>query len=254
MHSRIVVENTSFNSQRHLLLARIYRPEAEGKYPAVVLCLGYTGNQKFNDLCEELALNGIVALMFFYHGTWGSDGDFRVQYLVHGTIDAVMYLRSLDYVDPERIGLVSHSMGAVPLTQALATDGSIKTGVLMAPVSATNGWDLDEVQKLLIPGFMHMAAGKLSGLTVESPKKGLALFAKEYNPIPAVKKIHVPLLVISGSKDTVTKPEDCRMLFENANEPKKWVSIEEAEHNFYEHRYPLMKEAINWFNKHLKST
>ena len=86
MHSQIIVDNTSFNSQGHLLLARIYRPEAEGKYPAIALCLGYTGDQKFNYLCEELALNGVVALMFFYHGTWGSEGNYRVQYLVQSMI------------------------------------------------------------------------------------------------------------------------------------------------------------------------
>ena len=251
MNYRIIVENTSFTSQEHTLVGRIFRPETEGKYPAVVLCLGYTGDQKFNDLCEELAFNGIVTLMFFYHGTWGSEGNYWARYLVQGTSDAVRYLKSLDYVYSDRVGLVSHSMGAIPVTQILAVDASIKTGVLMSPVSATQGWDLEEVQKMLVPGFMHQSVGKHVGVTVESTKEGLTLFSTDYNPIPAVKKIHVPLLVVSGSNDTATRPEDCRMLFENANEPKKWVSIEGAEHNFYEHRYPLMETVVNWFNKHL---
>ena len=130
-------ENVEFPSGGNTLLGRIYRPEGRAKKQAVAICHGYPGDTKNMDLAEELALNGIVTLVFYYQGAWGSGGKYSLTKLETGAKDAVAYLRTLPYVDPKRVGLVSHSMGALPLSKTMSLDPTIKTGVLMSPASDT---------------------------------------------------------------------------------------------------------------------
>jgi dienelactone hydrolase len=128
-------ENVEFLSGGNTLLGRIYRPEGRARKPAVAICHGFPGDTKNMDLAEELALNGFVTFIFYYQGAWGSGGDYSLTKLEVGAKDAIAWLREQAYVNHERIGLVSHSMGALPLTKVMAGDPTVKTGVLMSPAT-----------------------------------------------------------------------------------------------------------------------
>jgi pimeloyl-ACP methyl ester carboxylesterase len=133
--SMVKFENVEFPSGGNILFGRIYGPESGAKRPAVAICHGFPGDTKNMDLAEELALNDIVTLVFFYQGAWGSGGKYSLTKLEVGAKDAVAYLRTLPYVDPKRVGLVSHSMGALPLTKTMSLDPTVKTGGFMSPAS-----------------------------------------------------------------------------------------------------------------------
>jgi hypothetical protein len=51
-------------------------------------------------------------------------------------------------------------------------------------------------------------------------------------------------MVMVGARDTRTTPEKCRLIFDAANEPKKWVQIEGADHDFLEHRVPMIQAVL----------
>ena len=245
----IKVENVKFPSAGNTLLGRIYVPEGRAKKPAAAICHGYPGNTKNMDLAEELALNGIVTLIFYYQGAWGSTGKYSLMRLETGTQDAVAYLRTLKYVDQSRIGLVSHSMGALPLTKTMSLDPTIKTGILMSPADITA-----LASKEMIEGtamwFTETAKGRLTGVTVESMAEDLAEALKKTNPVKLVRKIKAPLMVVVGTNDTRSTPELCRKVYEAANEPKKWALVEGADHDFTDHRVPMIKVVL----KRLKET
>jgi len=239
----VKVENVKFPSAGNTLLGRIYIPGGRGKMPAVVICHGYPGNTKNMDLAEELALNGFVTLIFYYQGAWGSTGKYSLLSLETGAQDAVAHLRALKYVDPKRIGLVSHSMGALPLTKTMSLDPTIKTGILMSPADITA-----LASKEMIEGtamwFTETAKGRLTGVTVESMAEDLAEALKKTNPVKLVCKIKAPLMVVVGTNDTRSTPELCRRVYEAANEPKKWVLVEGADHDFTDHRVPMIKVVL----------
>ena len=243
MKHMVKLENVDFPSGGNTLLGRMYRPEGRARYPAVAICHGYPGDTKNMDLAEELALNGIVTLVFFYQGAWGSGGKYSLTKLETGAKDAVAYLRTLPYVDPERVGLVSHSMGALPLTKTMSLDQTIKTGVLMSPASDTSAMAAgsEETAKRLA----SMAVGKLNGAIQETLLKDLNDVSKATNPIMLVPKIKAPLMVVVGSMDNVTPPEACKRLYDAAREPKKWVLIEGADHGYSEHRIPLIAAVLD---------
>lgn len=242
----IVVENVSFQSEGVTLLGRLYRPAPEGRYPAVVLCHGYPGDTKNMDLAEELALNGKVALIFYYQGAWGSRGTYRFSKLETSTRNAVIYLRGQPCVDSDRVGLISHSMGALPLVKRLSLDPTIKTAVLMSPVSDIGLWTSGDAIETVIPHFIESAKGKLEGLTTEQLRVDLRDVTETGNPIDLLGVVKAPVMLVVGSDDDVTPPDLCKLLYEKAREPKKWVLIERADHSFSEHRVSMIRVVLDW--------
>ena len=242
----IVVENVSFPSEGNTLLGRIYRPAPEGKYPAVVVCHAYPGDTKNMDLAEELALKGIVTLIFYYQGAWGSKGVYRFTKLELNTRDAVAFLRELPCVDPDRVGLVSHSMGALPQTKRMSLDPTIKTGVMMAPVSDIGLWTRGDTLETVVRSFIESAKGKLEGMTPDQVRADLREVTEMGNPVKLIGEVRAPIIMLVGTSDEVTPPELCKILYDKAREPKKWVLIEGADHSFSEHRIPLIKAVLDW--------
>jgi uncharacterized protein len=247
----VKLENVVFTSGGNTLLGRIYRLEGRARRPAVAICHGYPGDTKNMDLAEELALNGIVTLVFYYQGAWGSGGKYSLTKLEIGARDAVAYLRSLPYVDPERVGLVSHSMGALPLSKTMSLDPTIKTGVLISPAADVGALTAKDKAEGSAKRLAAMAEGKLRGATYESLLKDLGEVSRTTNPVELAPRIKAPIMVVVGSKDTVTPPEVCRKFYDAANEPKKWVLIEGADHGFSEHRIPLIKAILGWLSKQI---
>jgi hypothetical protein len=247
----IMVKNVNIPSGKDYLKGRIYLPNKNGAHPTLAICHGYPGDTKNMDLAEELAFNGYVTLIFFYKGGWGSAGNWSFSNLDPSTIDAISYLKRLPYVNPERIGLISHSMGALPLTKRLAEDEKLKTGVLVSPAADLSLWIREETIDTMVPIFLHMAEGKLKGLNEESLRIGMKKARKELNPKDNIKKVNRPVMIIVGSNDQVTSPKSCRELFEEANEPKVYIEVEHADHGFSEHRYQLMNHVLEWLKEQL---
>jgi esterase/lipase len=229
----------------------VYRPSEESVYPAVAICHGFPGDTKNMDLAEELALNGVAVLVFYYMGAWGSGGEFRLTNLAPSTVAAVKYLRGLSFVDPDRVGLISFSMGAVPLTKCMSVDRSLRTGILMSPASDLKPWSQEQYLDNIVPVFLKSAEGKLAGWTEEKLRQDIRVAASELNPIETVTEINAPLMVVLGTNDTLTTPPEIRGLYEAANEPKRLVEIEGADHEFTEHRIPLQNAVIEWVTSHL---
>jgi dipeptidyl aminopeptidase/acylaminoacyl peptidase len=247
----IKVDDITFKSKGHSLKGRTYRPVDDGKYPAVAICHGYPGDTKNMDLAEELALNGIAVLVFYYQGAWGSEGTYRFSNLAPSTVDAVKYLKAQPYIDTERVGLVSHSMGAVPLTNVMSSDKSIKTGVLISPASDISRWLAPDVIDNIFDRFVGMAKEKLAYGDESEYKADMMKAAEALNPMDKVADIEAPILVTVGSADNVTVPEDCKALYEKATPPKKWALIDGADHSFTEHRLILQEKVLEWLKENL---
>ncbi len=242
----VVLENVTIPSGAVSLLGRVYRPVPERRYPAAVICLGYPGDTKNRDLAEELAFNGIVAVVFHYQGAWGSGGKFRFTEMESSTRDAVAYAMGLPYVDASRVALVSHSMGALPLTKVLASDPAVKAGALMAPVTDISLWTQGDALETVIPHFIASARGKLEGLTADQLRADLKEMERSGNPIDLVKGVHVPVLIVVGSGDEVSPPDVVKAFYDATHEPKKWVRIEGADHAFSEHRVQVVNAVLDW--------
>jgi len=120
---RLEVTNVSFrNEAGRLVRAKLLRPSARAAgagavFPGAVYIHGYQNNRETSDpYCIELARRGFAVLEIDALGRGNSDppGDpdesgFDPSY---GGKAAVAYLRGLDFVDPGRVGVMGHSLGA----------------------------------------------------------------------------------------------------------------------------------------------
>ena len=247
----ITVKNVEIPHRELKLKGRIYRAEGEGRKPSAIICHGYPGDTKNMDMAEDLAINGYNVLVFYYAGAWGSEGTYRFRNLTPSTKSALDWLLEKPYVDTSRVALISHSMGAVPLTNLMSVDDRVKTGVLMSPASDLAPWLGEDVIETIFTVFRTMSEGKLATGDDVEYKTDMIKAGKNLNPMDRVADIKAPIMVIVGSSDDVTTPDACRSLFDKASEPKKWVLVDGADHSFTEHRIPLQKEVLGWLRKEL---
>ncbi|KIL37207.1 hypothetical protein SD71_00235 [Cohnella kolymensis] len=100
-----------------------------GKSPAVILFHGFTGSKTgaqfvFVELCRRLEKKGIASVRFDFSGSGESDGDFMGTTLTSQLSDAsniLDYVRSLDFVDKEKVMILGMSLGGV-IASLLAAD------------------------------------------------------------------------------------------------------------------------------------
>ena len=247
----IKVKNVQIPHGELKLKGRLYKTEGDEPKPSAIICHGYPGDTKNMDLAEELAFNDYNVLIFYYSGAWGSDGEYSFKNLTPSTKSALNWFIDQPYVDPERVALISHSMGAVPLTNLLSEDKRFKTAVLMSPAADIGQWMSEEAVDTIFKVFLQMGIGKLKTGRDEDYKASMVYAAKNLNPVDKVKDIHIPLMMIVGSADDITTPDSCKYLYDNANEPKEWVIVDGADHSYTEHRLPLQKSIRDWLKKNL---
>lgn len=133
-------EDVEFQSEGTTVRGWLYRPEADGPVPAVVLAGGwcYVRELVMPYYAEAFAAAGIAALVFDYRNLGVSDGEPR-QHLDPGAQvrdyqNALSYLERRPDVDAERLGAwgISYSGGHVLILAA--TDPRVRAIVSQIPV------------------------------------------------------------------------------------------------------------------------
>jgi dipeptidyl aminopeptidase/acylaminoacyl peptidase len=185
------------------------------KHPALVWIHGSGSDQNFlgwhqgsyrmyYSLCQYLAQQGYVILTPDYRGSSGYSRDWstgvHMALGVNDTADVAAgadYLKTLDYVDPDRIGVFGLSYGGFLTLQAMNTDPTLwRAGVNVAGVVdwATYG----------------------AGYT--TPRLGTPVQNPEiYNvsaPIQHMDKLQRPLLILHGTNDRNVSFADSLRLFD----------------------------------------
>lgn len=153
----VVERDVTFKNGDLTLAGSLTRPTGSGKTPAVVLISGSGAQDRdanvaagefpkwniFKQVAYALSAEGVAVLRYDDRGTAKSEGDFSVATLSDLVSDveaAVAFLRTVDGIDPDRIGLVGHSEGAV-IAPIVAAGADIRAIFLMAGTAAP----LDEV-------------------------------------------------------------------------------------------------------------
>jgi dipeptidyl aminopeptidase/acylaminoacyl peptidase len=124
-----------------LLTVPFGEPPAEG-FKAIVFNHGYIPPQQYRTTeryvayVDALARSGFVVFKIDMRGFGNSEGEPRGTYFSPDyTIDAISALKSLqtlDYVDPEGIGMWGHSMAGNLVLRAMLVEPAVKAGVIWA--------------------------------------------------------------------------------------------------------------------------
>lgn len=226
-----------------------YTADGKGPHPTLILLHGLPGNERSIDIAQSIRRAGYNVIYFNYRGSWGSKGTFGFQNAIDDVGAVVDYLtdsvnRENLRVDPDRIALYGHSMGAGISLLAGLNDKRIKG---MIGISVFNPYTLLQGESargtlislkeyLLILGMLNTNPDKFLGDILDNIDK--------YDMETMISKSTKPILVIDEHMNNNG--------FTQFNKRKNFTyKLWNTDHAFSNRRIALTKEVKNWLDKTL---
>jgi len=177
------------------------------------------------DIARDLCSNDFAVLRFDFRGCGDSQGNSE-NYCPSSEISdisaAVTFLK--EKISKGKIGIIGHSHGATIALLFAGGRKDIDAIISIAPTASFRaGWTPEEVRAVMENGFLLYRGHRVG--------KKMWLDALKYDPVSEVRKVKCPVLFVVGSEDSRSR-EDTKVLFENANEPKKFHIIPGGDHHF----------------------
>lgn len=154
---------------------------------------------------------GMNIFIFDYRGYGGSEGKPSLKGVVEDSLAAYRYVLSRQDVDPNHIILYGESLGGA---MALEVAQQEKYSAIILESTFTSVRDMASAVYSIIPRF---------------------IVPDVYRSIDMVREIREPILILHGAKDEVVPRKMGERLYQEAPQPKRFVSFPNAEHsNIYE--------------------
>ena len=169
-------------------------------------------------------------------------------YEKHDLSAVITYLLSKQDVAIGKIGVFGTSMGAAVAIQTAAIDHRIEAVISEGSFSSLRTIFVD-YQKRIVKLPWHF----LRNIALVQSQKMANFKARMVAPMDDIKKIHIPILLVHGEKDSFIKNEYSKKLFEAANEPKELLIVSGADHNnVWEIGGTMYEKALaSFFEKYL---
>lgn len=244
----------TFENEGQRIFGVLHLPkEVKGPVPAVLFCHGFGGSKigsfrLFVRQAERLAKAGIASLRVDFRGSGDSEGRFDEVTLgreVSDALKALEYLRGLDAIDPERIGLLGRSFGGIVSVLALGEDKRCKSLVLWSAVFHSEPWEA-------VARFQEeqLAILRLNGHPVNRT------LMSEFFAIDLEKELQhvaeVPLLHFHGHQDIMVDlahAEQYQKVREQASALSRFVLLDHSGHDLEDpgDQDILLEETTKWF-------
>jgi len=245
------------NNQGQKLVGILNIPKGKPPFPAVIICHGLSSSKdsgyrkKINQFLEQFK---IVALRFDLAGHGESQGKFAEVTVSQGIKDieaALKYLKSLEFIDKKRFGLMGVSLSGGQIPFIAAKDKSIKAVVLFAPAIDFPTIRLERWKKQKFEDW------KRNGFIWYKPKMKLNysfhLDSKKRVGYKIAPQIKAATLVIQGDKDDVVPLRYVKNFFSKLKSIKKLAVIKNGGHNITDMPYEnqVINLTVSWFKKYL---
>jgi len=203
--------------------------DADRRVPAVVLVTGsgpedrdsripaVPGYAFFREIADTLGRRGIAVLRVDDRGVGASGGDPSGATTADFADDAraaLAYLRTRAEIDPARLAITGHSEGGMIAPMIASTDPAVRAVVLLA-APAWTGRRISlyqNRQSLAAAGITGPAADSVMRVVparLDSAAAGQPWLRHylDYDPLPAARRLRVPVLVLQGGSDHQVAPE-----------------------------------------------
>jgi len=202
---------------------------------------GLKDYRPFHQIAESLAGAGIAVLRVDDRGVGGSTGrDTLAQATTSDFADdtraQVAYLRTRSEIDPAKIALVGHSEGGIIAPMVAASAPRVAAIALLAG-SAKRGYEVTLFQQKAALDGLKMSEEEKNkkvaqqreimdtvingGDTSKIPAQAKIPWVKEfwsYDPLPTIRKVHQPILILQGELDQQVTADQAPMLEKAARE------------------------------------
>jgi pimeloyl-ACP methyl ester carboxylesterase len=227
-----------------------YLAEGVDPHPTAVFLIGLPGNEKNLDLAQAVRRAGWNAISFFYRGSWGSPGVYRLSHCLQDTSAVLAYLRDKPNarafsIDTARIVLVGHSLGGWVAAETAAHDHQL-SGIALISAFDVGGFGATMPHAKLVRVMSSMMES-LAGVTPEEianemeARAALWRFDRIYGQLD-----HVPLLVITSDK-TTEPGDDALVAGLRARGDNHLTAMHmDTDHSYSDHRIALESALIRW--------
>jgi dienelactone hydrolase len=191
----------------------------------------------FRQIAERLAVSGIAVLRVDDRGSGGSTGletleNATTTSFAEDTRAQVAWLRARKEIDPRRIVLIGHSEGASIAAMIGASDPDLVGVVMMAGVGRRGGDVSLEQQEDALRSETTMSEATRDSLRAKQREivktvlaggsaPGISAWIREYfgyDPLPTVRKVKQPLLILQGERDRQVDQSHATLLADAARE------------------------------------
>lgn len=204
-------EDASFVSASGAKLHAWYVPVPHSR-GTVIISHGNAGNISYRvPLMEMFLKQNLAVLAFDYQGYGKSDGKPTIDHVCEDGLAAYDFLTKDRGVEPSKIIVYGESLGG-GVASYIAANRKVAAIVLQSTFSS----------------LPHIARSKMMLMKLYPN----FLFPK--NRLDSAKLMagaHAPLLIVHGNNDTIIPVAEAQELFKKAADPKKLVTIENANHN-----------------------
>lgn len=265
----------SVQDRNNKLIGIIHKPinytaNATSSLPVVIICHGLKDNKygkrgAFVRLSQKLAESGFVVVRFDFQGCGDSEGIWSHNLIsdFDRNFDCVLkYVLDLPFVNPDKVGVFGHSLGAHTAIVAANKHPCIKTIILWAPVSNGCLWGYDfftnsnatEVNSEIIASSLSLPADADVSFFRHT-------FSAEFLYIEdaaILKKLspHFSVFHLHGEKDPITPIHHQTVFrYENRNSSRKikYLLLENSLHSLSDSTVlkETENEVIDWLQEEL---
>lgn len=227
--------------------------------PCVILCHGYPGVARNDDLAFALRRIGCVVLTPHHRGAWGSQGMYLISNCVEDVACLYHDVQSEDFrkkyrIDPHAVFLIGHSMGGNSVLQAARKLKNLRGLVLLAPYDPTRflrDGNEASLRALLETGYILHSGGM--DAILEDLKRHLEDYAFE-SVYPDVKDLNI--CCFTGALDTIAppwmvKPLWSRLTAHKTEAVQRLIELPST-HGFCGSRMTLIREAASFLDAVLR--
>lgn len=251
------MKSVFFDNRRGDKLAGLFfSGSGEYKRPTVVVCHGFTGSKegrgKAVEMAEFLAKNGFPTLLFDFAGCGESGGRFE-DISLSGHIGDLN--SAVDFCLENGAGPVitmGRSFGGTTAICHAASDTRV-AGVCAwaAPASLIelftgltdediSGNESELVTLAGAEGIIHLKKSFFTDLS----RYDATLCSSLISPRP--------IMVVHGTADDMVPPQEARLIYSSAGEPRELQYIEGADHQFSSHHRTTWDITLKWLEKHFR--
>lgn len=249
------------DKQGRNIVGTLLIPEGEGPFPAVVVCHGFKSfrNQThIKAISEALTRTGLVTLRFDFTENPGESSvpfeDMTISYELEVLDEAVKFVKSQKEIDPEKIGVIGHSLGGLVVSWYAADHPEIRALVpLSAVYSFTKSFEShygDYIKEAREKGYGYVYS--------QSSHQNLKLNKSFYDDgvgyemDKKIESINCPVMFLCGTSDRLlghTQNYFDRIQFVN----KQLNIIKGADHNYTNpgNLDEVKSSVASWFAKTL---
>lgn len=191
----------------------LYSAGTDQDYPTIIFAHGFPGHEKNAALAQLLRKAGFHVLIFYYGGSWGSEGVFSFAGSIRDTLAVIDYLMADTnyHIDKRHIFLLGHSYGAPVIARAMEQRPSIFGGIFLMPYDLGRAYLMSRTNSKVSKGLMQLlqeGAEILPDTSSEQLYQEIQKQPDNYSYFPMVKFLSQKPIYWASCKNDEQAPEN----------------------------------------------